>query len=244
MAELDSPLDLLAIMAHPDDAELLCGGTLIKSASRGKRVGVVDLTAGEMGSSGSVETRAREAANAGAQLGLAIRACAELPDSNLQNDHESRLVVAALIRAFRPRVVITHWKVGRHRDHRIASQLVRDACFLSALRKLDIPGEPFRPHKLVYATAFREDADPPNFVVDITEQMDRKLDAIAAYASQFDGAVQAGEVFPGGGRDLIAQIRAKTAHYGSLIRVGYGEPFRTDETMEVDELSELSVSTF
>ena len=244
MAELDAPLDLLAIMAHPDDAELLCGGTLIKSASRGKRVGIIDLTAGEMGSSGSAETRAREAANAGAQMGLAIRACAELPDSGLQNDHDSRLVVAALIRAFRPRVVITHWKVGRHRDHRIASELVRDACFLSALRKLDIPGEPFRPHKLVYATAFREDADPPDFVVDITEQMDRKLDAIAAYASQFDGAVQAGEVFPGGGRDLIAQIRAKTAHYGSLIRVRYGEPFRVDETMEVDELSELGVSTF
>ncbi|MGB1839518.1 MAG: bacillithiol biosynthesis deacetylase BshB1 [Longimicrobiales bacterium] len=244
MAELDSPLDLLAIMAHPDDAELLCGGTLVKSASRGKRVGVIDLTAGEMGSSGSVETRAREAANAGVQLGLAIRACAELPDSNLQNDHESRLVVAALIRAFRPRVVITHWTVGRHRDHRIASELVRDACFLSALRKLDIPGEPFRPHKLVYATAFREDAEPPDFVVDITEQMDRKLDAISAYASQFDGAVQAGEVFPGGGRDLIAQIRAKTAHYGSLIRVRYGEPYRLDETMEVDELSELGVSTF
>ncbi|MGB1657952.1 MAG: bacillithiol biosynthesis deacetylase BshB1 [Longimicrobiales bacterium] len=244
MAELDSPLDLLAIMAHPDDAELLCGGTLVKSASRGKRVGVIDLTAGEMGSSGSVETRAREAANAGVQLGLAIRACAELPDSNLQNDHESRLVVAALIRAFRPRVVITHWTVGRHRDHRIASELVRDACFLSALRKLDIPGEPFRPHKLVYATAFREDAEPPDFVVDITEQMDRKLDAISAYASQFDGAVQAGEVFPGGGRDLIAQIRAKTAHYGSLIRVRYGEPYRLEETMEVDELSELGVSTF
>jgi bacillithiol biosynthesis deacetylase BshB1 len=244
MVELDAPLDLLAIMAHPDDAELLCGGTLIKSASRGKRVGIVDLTAGEMGSAGSAGTRAREAANAGAQMGLAIRACAELPDSNLQNDHDSRLVVAALIRAFRPRVVITHWTVGRHRDHRIASELVRDACFLSALRKLDVPGEPFRPHKLVYATAFREDADPPDFVVDITEQMDRKLDAIAAYGSQFDGAVQAGEVFPGGSRDLIAQIRAKTAHYGSLIRVRYGEPFRIDETMEVDELSELGVSTF
>lgn len=244
MAELDAPLDLLAIMAHPDDAELLCGGALIKSASRGKRVGIIDLTAGEMGSSGSAETRAREAANAGALMGLALRACAELPDSLLRNDHESRLVVAALIRAFRPRVVITHWKVGRHRDHRIASELVRDACFLAALRKLEVPGEPFRPHKLIYATAFREDADPPDFVVDITNQMDRKLDAIAAYSSQFDNATQAGEVFPGGGRDLIAQIRAKTAHYGSLIRVRYGEPYRVDETMEVDEVSELGVSTF
>ncbi len=244
MAELEAPLDLLAIMAHPDDAELLCGGVLVKSSSRGKRVGVVDLTAGEMGSSGSVETRAREAARAGALMGLTLRACAELPDSNLQNDHESRLVVAALLRAFRPRVVVTHWTVGRHRDHRIAAEIVRDACFLSGLRKLEIPGQPFRPVKLVYATAFREDADPPDFVVDISQQMDRKLDAIAAYGSQFDDAVQAGEVFPGGSRDLIAQIRAKSAHYGSLIRVRYGEPFRIAETLEVDELSELGVSTF
>jgi len=244
MADLDAPLDLLAIMAHPDDAELLCGGALIKSASRGKLVGIIDLTAGEMGSAGSAEIRAREAGHAGAQMGLALRACAELPDSGLQNDHDSRLVVAALIRAFRPRVVITHWKEGRHRDHRIASELVRDACFLAALRKLEVPGAPFRPHKLVYATAFREDAGPPDFVVDVTDQMDRKLDAIAAYPSQFDDATQAGEVYPGGGRDLIAQIRVKMAHYGSLIRVRYGEPYRIDEAMEVEEISELGVSTF
>lgn len=244
MAELDAPLDLLAIMAHPDDAELLCGGTLIKSASRGRRVGILDLTAGEMGSSGSAEIRAREAGSSGAQMGLALRACAELPDSRLRNDHDSRLVIAALLRAFRPRVVITHWKEGRHRDHRIASELVRDACFLSALKKLDVPGDSFRPHKLVYATAFREDADPPDFVVDVTDQMDRKLDAISAFASQFDGAIQAGEVFPGGGRDLISQIRAKMAHYGSLIRVRYGEPFRVDEALEVDEITEMRVSTF
>lgn len=244
MSELNPPLDLLAIMAHPDDAELLCGGTLIKSASRGKRVGVVDLTAGEMGSSGSVGIRAREATAAGAVMGLAVRVCAELPDAFLENDHESRLLVAKLLRRLRPRVVITHWKFGRHRDHRVASELVRDACFLSGLLKLDVPGEPHRPHKLVYATAFREDASPPDFVIDITEQMDLKLDAISEYVSQFDQTIQAGEVFPGGDRDLFAQIRAKTAHYGSLIRTPYGEPYRTDETFEVDELSDLGVSTF
>ena len=244
MADLEPPLDLLAVMAHPDDAELLCGGTLRKSASRGKNVGVIDLTAGEMGSSGSVEIRARESADAGAQMGLAVRVCAGLPDAALENDHKSRLLVAALLRKFRPRVVITHWKSGRHRDHRIASVLVRDACFLAGLRKLEVPGEPHRPNKLVYATAFREDASPPDFVIDITEQMDRKLDAISEYASQFDQATQAGEVFPGGGRDLLAQIRATTAHYGSLIRTRYGEPYRTDETVEIDELSDLGVSTF
>lgn len=238
------PLDLLAIMAHPDDAELLCGGTLIKSASRGKLVGVLDLTSGEMGSSGTAASRAREADAAGKQMGLVERRCAFLPDAALSNDEESRNVVASHLRELRPRVVITHWKVGRHRDHRIASELVRDACFLAALKKLEVEGEPYRPHKLVYATAFREDAEPPDFVVDISDQMERKLDVVSLYTSQFEGAVQAGEVYPRGSQPLLDQIRTKMAHYGSLIRVPYGEPYRVDEALEVDEISELRVSTF
>ena len=181
---------------------------------------------------------------AGKQMGLVERRCAHLPDSALENDHESRHVVASHIRELRPRVVITHWKVGRHRDHRIACELVRDACFLSALKKLDVEGEPFRPHKLVYATAFREDADPPDFVVDITDVMERKLDVISVYTSQFEGVTQAGEVYPAGESPLLDQVRAKMAHYGSLIRVGYGEPYRLDETLEVNEISSLTVSTF
>jgi len=241
---LEQPLDILAVMAHPDDAELLCGGTLMKSSSRGRRVGVLDLTAGEMGSSGSAAIRAREAAAAAAQMGLAERRCAELSDAALDNDDASRRVVAGQLRALRPRVVVAHWKAGRHRDHRIASELVRDACYLSGLRNLEAEGEPFRPHKLVYATSFREDAEPPDFVVDISEYMDRKLDVLAEYASQFDGATQAGEVFPGGDRDLLAQVRAKAAHYGSLIRVEYGEAFRMDEVMAVQELAHLTVSTY
>ena len=121
---------------------------------------------------------------------------------------------------------------------------MRDACYLSGLSKIDAPGEPFRPQKLIYATAFREDAEPPDFVVDVTEQMERKLDVIAEYVSQFDGATQAGEVYPAGERPLLEQIRAKMAHYGSLIRARYGEPFRVDEAMEVDEITELRVSTY
>ncbi len=244
MSEPTTPLDVLSIMAHPDDAELLCGGTLMKCAGRGRKVGALDLTAGEMGSSGTAATRAREAAAAAAQMGLVERHFAGLPDSQLENDIESRYVVAEFLRALRPQVVITHWKVGRHRDHRIAAELVRDACFLSGLRNLDVPGEPFRPRKLVYATAFREDAGPPDFVVDVTEQIDRKLDVLSLYSTQFDGVTQAGEVFPGGDRGLLQQIRHQMAHYGSLIRVRYGEPFRVDEALEVDDIATLGVSTF
>ena len=237
-------LDLLVIMAHPDDAELLCGGAITKSTAAGKRVGVLDLTAGEMGSAGSIEERAAEAARASRIMGLTERRNAGLPDAVLENDNESRHVLVEHLRALRPSLVVTHWKVGRHRDHRITSELVRDACFLSGLKKLDVPGEPFRPAKLIYATAFREDAAPPDFVVDISEHIDAKLEAINTYASQFEGVSQAGEAFPGGDRPLNDQIRAQLAHYGSLIRVPYGEPFRVDEALEVHDLTELGVSTF
>ena len=237
-------LDILAIMAHPDDAELLCGGTLSKSARAGLRVGILDLTAGEMGSSGTAERRAAEAAEAAKRLGVVERRCAGFPDSAIENDHASRLTVAEHLRALCPAVVVTHWKVGRHRDHRIASELVRDACYLSGLKKLDVPGEPFRPRKLVYATAFREDVERPDFVVDVTDDVDRKMSALAAYRSQFEGVSGIGEVFPGGDRPLLDQIRSQLAHYGSLIRVRYGEPFKLDEVLEVEELSRLRGSTF
>jgi N-acetylglucosamine malate deacetylase 1 len=241
---MTEPLDLLAVMAHPDDAELLCGGALIKAVSRGNRVGVLDLTAGEMGSSGSAEIRALEAARAAEIIGLAERRCAGLPDSALENDLRSRLVVAGHLRALRPRVVVTHWKVGRHRDHRIASELVRDACFLSGLKRLDAAGEPFRPLKLVYATAFREDAEPPDFVVDVSQQLRRKLEALSAYSSQFDGVRSIGEVYPGGERMVLEQVRMQMGHYGTYIRVEYGEPFRTEEPFDVADLSDLTVASF
>ncbi len=236
---MSDTLDILAIFAHPDDAELLCGGALAKSVGRGHKVGILDLTAGEMGSQGTPELRKKEATRAAEILGVGMRRCAGLPDSGLMNTEEQRLPVIRSLRELRPSTVVTHWKVGRHRDHRVASELVRDACFLSALRKLDAPGSPFRPAKLVYATAFREDAGPPSFVVDVTAQMDTKVEALMAYGSQFEGKTQAGEVYPGGDRPLMEQIRVQCAHYGSLIRVAFGEPFRVDETMEVDTLGEL-----
>lgn len=237
-------VDVLAVFAHPDDAELLCGGALARSADAGRRVAIVDLTAGEMGSQGTPGLRAGEAKRAAGILGVAERRCLGLPDSRLENTHDARLAVAGVLRALRPRVVVTHWKVGRHRDHRVASELVRDACFLSALRRLEVEGDPFRPLKLVYATAFREDAGPPSFVVDVTAQIDRKIAALEAYASQFAGKTQAGEVFPGGDRPMLDQIRARAAADGSLIRAAYGEPFRVDEAMAVEDLADLGVSSF
>ncbi len=238
------PLDVLAVMAHPDDAEIFCGGALIKSAEAGQRTGVLDLTAGEAGSQGTVETRAREASEAAAVMGLADRRCAGLADSGLVNDQGSRLVVATMLRTLRPRVVVTHWTEGRHPDHRAAASLARDASFLAGLKKFPAAGTPHRPDKVVYTLAFREDPVKPTFVIDITNQMERKLEALSAYGSQFRGKSGIGEVYPGGDRPLMDQIRSVHATYGSLIRCGYGEPYWTEETVEAATLGTLSVMSF
>jgi N-acetylglucosamine malate deacetylase 1 len=237
-------LEVLAVMAHPDDAELLCGGVLLRSADLGERTGILDLTRGEAGSKGTAATREAEAEAAARVLGLQVRRNAGLPDAALRNDDDSRKVVATLLRELRPRVVVTHWTVGRHPDHRVAAELVHDACYLAGLRRFDVPGDPHRPFKLVHALSYREDAPRPSFVVDITEQMERKLEALACYPSQFAGASGMGEVYPGGSRSLEDQVRAHAAHYGSLIRTAYGEPFWTRETMLVDSLGTLEVGTF
>lgn len=241
---MSAPLDVLAVMAHPDDAEIFCGGALIKSADAGQRTGVLDLSAGEMGSRGTRESRASEAAAAAEIMGLAVRRCASLPDAGLFNDLRSRHVVAEMIRALRPRAIVTHWTRGRHPDHRAAAELARDASFLSGLRNLPIEGAPHRPQKIVYALSFREDPVKPTFAVDITDQMDRKIEALSAYGTQFHGKSGMGEVFPAGDRPFFEQIRSVHATYGSLIRRRYAEIFWTEETVEKETLGDLRVSTF
>ncbi|HET9387328.1 MAG TPA: bacillithiol biosynthesis deacetylase BshB1 [Gemmatimonadales bacterium] len=237
-------VDLLAIAAHRDDVELTCGGTLAKAARAGHRVGIIDLTQGEMGSRGDANTRAAEAERAAKTLGVAVRLNAGLRDAHLQNDEASRKKIVELIRRAKPRVVILPFPVGRHPDHRVASELGRDACYLAGLAKYDpgTGGEPHRPHKILYALAYREDPVKPTFVVDITDVFEAKMQAIRCYASQFDGAKAAGEVFPTG-QDLYELIRVQSAHYGSLIRRPYGEPFFTPETQEVEDVLKLGVQS-
>lgn len=241
---MNQTVDLLAIAAHRDDAELTCGGTLAKAARSGQRVGILDLTQGESGTRGSSDLRAAEAKAAAAALGIAVRMNAGLPDAHLANDEPSRARLVQLVRELRPRVVILPFPVGRHPDHRVASELGRDACYLAGLAKYAPTGgvEPYRPFKLLYALAYREDPVKPSFVVDISDSFDAKMAAIRCYASQFDGAKAAGEIFPTG-QDLYELIRVQSAHYGSLIRVPYGEPYFTHETVAVDDVLQLGVSS-
>lgn len=238
-----TPLDVLAIGPHPDDAELICGGTLAKLAREGRRTGILDLTRGEMGTRGSTDLRAEEAAAAARVLGVAVRKNLALADSAIENNPATRTALALVLRRLRPQIVIGPAPKGRHPDHRIAAQLVRDACFLAGIRKLDPTTEPHRPRKLLYAIAYREDYVKPTFVVDISADFETKLASVACYASQFEGVTQAGELFPTG-EPLADLIRHQAAHYGSLIRCAYGEPYWTQETMKVDDLMGLAVETF
>ncbi|MGQ0766029.1 MAG: bacillithiol biosynthesis deacetylase BshB1 [Gemmatimonadota bacterium] len=240
-----STIDVLAIAPHPDDAELICGGTLARCAAQGYRTGILDLTAGEMASRGTPQLRAEEAVEAARILAVTVRETLGLPDSGLTNTPDTRREVALVLRRLRPKIVLAPAPApfGRHPDHRITAELVRDAVFAAGLTKLDSTTEPHRPRHVLHAITFREDYLKPSFVVDITDSMDVKLAAVAAYRSQFAAVTQAGEVYPNG-EPLADIIRHQSAHYGSLIRVRYGEPFFLTEAIPIDDIMTLGGSTF
>jgi bacillithiol biosynthesis deacetylase BshB1 len=240
---LPAAIDVLAIAAHRDDVELTCGGTLIKAAAQGRRTAIIDLTRGEMGTRGSAELREQEAARAGAVLGVVARETLGLPDAGITNTPEIRALLARSIRRLRPRVVIAPPQQGRHPDHRVSAELIRDACFVAGLARVAPELPPHRPLKVIHAIAYREDHQKPTFVVDVSAEFEQKMEAIRCYGSQFDGALQAGEVYPNG-EPLYDLVRHHAAHYGSLIRTRFGEPFYTHETMRVDDITSLEVSTF
>ena len=236
-------VDILAIAAHRDDVELTCAGALIKAGMLGRSTAVIDLTAGELGTRGSAQLRGEEASNAASVMGLKARENLGLPDGGVLNTPETRALLAVSIRRFKPQVVIAPSMTGKHPDHTVSAQLIRDACFVAGLRKVAPEVPVHRPRKIVHCLAYREDNIKPTFVVDISDVFEKKLEAVKCYSSQFDEAIQAGEVFPNG-EPLYDIIRHQAAHYGSLIRTRYGEPFYTTETMRVDDIASLEVASF
>jgi N-acetylglucosamine malate deacetylase 1 len=241
---METGFDVLGMCAHPDDAELVMGGTLAREAARGRRVGLVDLTRGECGSRGTPEGRAAEAAEAARLLGVAHRESLGLPDAALARLPEQRDLVVAAIRRLRPRVVITQYWEQRHPDHAAASALVYDASFVAGLRNYrpDL-GPAYRPAKLVYALATTEGADvSPSFVVDVTSTWAVKLSAIRAFASQFIAA-------PGESVDLPFDrfqraVELAGRRLGQRIGVEYGEAFVTREPLALDDIAGLAGSSF
>jgi N-acetylglucosamine malate deacetylase 1 len=233
-------LDLLAIAAHPDDVELTCGGTLIKMAWRGYKTGILDLTAGEMGSRGTPKTRAKEATKAAKLLGVAWRSTLGVPDSDVQPSRQHKLKLAGVIRALRPKTVILPYWEARHPDHYHASTLGYEGCFLAGLKQLPLDGEPHRPFKILYSTSYA--TVRPTFVVDITEEFEQRRKAILAFASQFRPAKGAtkSKVYLAIDR-LEDEMNQLARHYGQMIGVKYGEPFLTKEFMQVEDVVSMNV---
>jgi bacillithiol biosynthesis deacetylase BshB1 len=215
-------LDVLAIAAHPDDVELTCGGTLIKMAEMGYRTGILDLTRGEMGTRGSPEIREQEARAAGKVMGLAVRANAGLPDSRLEMREEHKRAIAVKIREWQPHTVILPYWEGRHPDHYTASKLGYEACFIAGLKQYPLEGEPFRPFKILYVAAYS--TVTPSFAVDITEQYERRREAILSYPSQFTPVERGEKVFMPLDR-LEAEMNLMASHYGRMIGVRKGLSF-------------------
>jgi len=234
-------LDLLAIAAHPDDVELTCGGTLLKAAEQGYRTGVLDLTAGEMGTRGDPESRMKESAAAAKILRLAHRENLRLPDANLEVIQEYKLAIAARIRALRPRTVILPYWEGRHPDHYSASRLGYEGCFLAGLKQLPIEGRAFRPFKILYTTVDQRNIRP-SFVVDISRQFDRRYKAILSYGSQFRPKVRErnSDVHIPLDR-LHHEVNLIARYYGEMVGVEYAEPFLVKEVMQVDDVVKMAV---
>jgi bacillithiol biosynthesis deacetylase BshB1 len=229
-------LDILAIAAHPDDVEQTCGGTLIKMAEKGYRTGVLDLTAGDMGTRGTPEQRIEESLAAAKIMLVGHRDNLHFPDARLENTISARMTLALKIRETRPRVVILPYWEGRHPDHYRAAELGYEACFLAGLKKLDEYSERHRPYKILYSSIYANVT--PSFVVDISAQFERRMAALLSYRSQYGGGSDGAELFPDE-REIRERLGAIARFYGNLVGVKYGEPFVVKETMLVEDVVTL-----
>jgi N-acetylglucosamine malate deacetylase 1 len=227
-------LDYLVIAAHPDDAELGVGGTILNLKARGASVGVLDLTSGEPTPHGSLEIRARETEAANQILGLDWRGNLGLPNRALMADLEARRLLAGTLRQLKPRVLLTHYWEDAHPDHVQASALVDAARFWAKLTKTDLPGEPYFPQRIVYFFSVHLRLHiQSSFVVDVTAQHEAKMKALACYHSQFI----AGR--PTTAPTVLDDVRDRGRYFGWTIGTGFGEPFRTREEVGLGSLRDL-----
>ncbi|WP_431160301.1 bacillithiol biosynthesis deacetylase BshB1 [Flagellimonas beolgyonensis] len=237
-------LDILVFGAHPDDAELGAGATIAKEVSKGKKVGIVDLTRGELGTRGSAEIRDREAAKAAKILGLAVRENMEFADGFFVNDKDHQMELIKIIRKYRPEIVLCNAVDDRHIDHARGSKLVSDACFLSGLVKIDtkmdgddVWQEAWRP-KVVYHYIQWKNLEP-DFVVDVSGFIDKKVEAIMAYSSQFYDPNSDEPETPISSKNFTDSVNYRARDLGRIIGVEYAEGFTVERFVAVDSLGDL-----
>lgn len=235
-------LDILAFGAHPDDVELGCSGTIAKEISLGKKVGIIDLTRGELGTRGSVEIRNLESAKASAILGVSVRENLEMRDGFFVNDEAHQLKVIQMIRKYQPEIVLCNAIHDRHIDHGKGSKLVSEASFLSGLRKIEtiLDGknqEVWRP-KVVYHYIQWQNIEP-DFVVDITGFLEKKTASILAYSSQFYSENSKEPITPIATKNFLESIHYRSQDFGRLVGVDHAEGFTTERYLAVNSLSDL-----
>lgn len=229
-------VDLLAMAPHPDDVELHCGGLMLKMAARGHRTGIVDLTRGELGTRGTTGSREEEAANAGRMLRLTVRENLDLPDGGLATTYDQKMAVIRCLRTCRPPLLLIPHAVARHPDHTNASTLVQEAAFLSGLARIETGQEPFRPRRVLYYFTHYAYRDlEPSFLVDISDFMEDKLEAVRAFTTQFH---QPDSIEPQtfiSRPEFLQELEAQNRYFGSLIGVRYAEPFVMREFLTIED---------
>ena len=235
-------LDILAFGAHPDDVELSCGGTLLSSVQSGKKVGIVDMTKGELGTRGDAETRLIEATAAGEILGVSVRKNLGFADGFFLNDRQHQLEIIKVLRQYQPDIVLANAINDRHPDHGRAANLIKEAVFLSGLRKINTiqegkEQEAWRPIAVYnYIQALHIE---PDFVVDISEFIEKKMDAVKAYRSQFyDPNSNEPETFISSPQ-FIESLNARASLFGQTIGVKYGEGFTKNRYLGVNDITSL-----
>lgn len=237
-------LDILAIGSHPDDVELGCAATLAKEIAKGKKVGIIDLTRGELGTRGTAETRFEEADTAAKILGVSVRVNMEFADGFFINDKQHQMELIKMIRKYRPEIVICNAIEDRHIDHAKGSQLVCDACFLSGLLKIDTKTEdaeswqePWRPKQIYHYIQWKN--LEPDVIVDVTGYMDIKMEAVLAYKTQFYNKEVKEPMTPISTKNFTDNVKNRAIDMGRLIGTGYGEGFTVDRNIAVDSLFDL-----
>lgn len=235
-------LDILAFGAHPDDVELGCGGTIAKEVSRGKKVGVIDLTRGELGTRGTAETRDEEAFNAAKILGVSMRTNMEFSDGFFVNDKEHQLAIIKMIRKYQPEIILCNAIEDRHIDHGKGSQLVSDACFLSGLIKIETQDEgilqnAWRPKQVYHYIQWKN--LEPDLAVDVSGFIDKKMEAVLAYKTQFFNANSKAPETPISSKNFTDSVIYRARDLGRLIGVEHAEGFNVERYAAVDSLFDL-----
>jgi N-acetylglucosamine malate deacetylase 1 len=225
-------LEALFFAAHPDDAELCCGGTIFNISSSGKKTGIIDLTRGELGTRGSVTIRKNEAKQAAKVLGVSVRENLGIADGNIENNKANRLKIIRVIRKYRPKIIFLPHYIDRHPDHYNTHHLIKDAAFYSGLARIKTPGlSAYRAGRnYYYMQTYNFE---PNVIVDISSSFNKKMDAIRCYASQFYTPGSAGPETFISSKEFTEFIEARAKFYGFHAGVKYGEPFLTEEKIKL-----------